>query len=645
MRAPPVFESWHCEAPVLPPRSRLYALEPVGIGTAFVESLAGYVARLAGAHAVSVGDLVGRELSASASAPLLSFGPFMERNRPGSHGFHARSHAVNGFEESAKRWVNALEKATLRTDLRFLTLLPFSGTFCRQAVFRSFRAWCPNCYDDWRSAGSTVYEPLLWAIALAVFCPTHRQPLEEDCSHCAGKMLPLTVYSRPGFCTRCQGWLGSSKRRSRAKCCRGRSEKGTNETTWYSEAVGELLAAAPRLKTPSLRAVFTTNFRACVSAVSEGNQLAFANTCRLSHSVVGRQMIGEKLITINVFFQICYQLRIPPSAFLESDPSRTVAHWERARQAVPRDRMAPLFRTVDQVRRALVEAAQEQPPPSVSEIARRLNYKGAERLYQVDRDLCKRIAANHRTSGFSHSWRKAGAVRICDQANSRELLEQSLAQGRPVSAHHIAANLGYANDGYLQRRFPELCRAIRQKIAAQRVERLASMEEALKNALEEDPVPTLSELCRQLGYSSSETLQYHFPDLCRQIRVRQRVLRDQRIEDLRKTLQAVLLEWRAPSFAGVCKRVGFSRSSLQEMCPEECVAIRSRYLRARREASERRREELDQEVRQIVQRLHREGKCPAVERVTVLLRKTTLREWKALSAAVKAARQELGQPQ
>ncbi len=119
----------------------------------------------------------------------------------------------------------------------------------------------------------------------------------------------------------------------------------------------------------------------------------------------------------------------------------------------------------------------------------------------MDRNLGKRIAANHRTSGFSHSWRKPGAVRICDKVNIRELLEQSLAQERPVSAHHMAANLGYANDGYLQRTFPDLCRGIGQKIAVQRGERLACMEKTLRNALEDDPVPTLNDLRKRLGWS------------------------------------------------------------------------------------------------------------------------------------------------
>ena len=57
-----LFDCWDCTAADMPPRSRLYSLKPIGIGTPFVESITGYVSRLADAHAVSVAELVGREL-------------------------------------------------------------------------------------------------------------------------------------------------------------------------------------------------------------------------------------------------------------------------------------------------------------------------------------------------------------------------------------------------------------------------------------------------------------------------------------------------------------------------------------------------------------------------------------------------------
>lgn len=644
MRLPLTFDSWDCKLPPLPTRSRLYSLEPIGIGTSFVESLSGYVARLADAHAVSVGDLAGRELSALTSRPLLSFGPFMRRNRADSHGFHAQQYTMNGLGITSKKWVEALERATLRTDLRFLTLLPFEGVLSCVAAFRCTRAWCPACYDDWRSAGDVVYEPLLWAIDPVTVCSRHRRPLEETCGYCHGRLMPLAVFSRPGYCSRCQAWLGDNKAGSAPGQPPWLPEEN-DLALWRAKAIGGLLATAPRLNGSSLRTVFMANFRACVDAVAEGNRLAFARASCISPCAVHYQMVGKSLPQIGTLLRICYHLNVPLTALLESDSIHLAAGLAQAKDAIQKNRKRPLSRTPEQVRFVLEKALREQPAPSLSEIVRRLGYKGAERLYQVDQNLAKQIVANYRKSGRSHWWRKPGAVRICALSDIQKLLEQSLAQEKPVSAHHIAASLGYANDGYLQHKFPDICRAIRRKIAAHDEPRTTIMENALKDALRDDQVPTLSDLCRRLGYSNSLVLRYHFPDLCDEILARRRDLHDQQIAGLRETLQAVLLEEPAPSFRSVCKRVGRSNAALAETCPEEGAAIRSRYLRSRSEASRRRKEQLGKEVRHIVQRLQAEGRCPSVDRVTALLPNTALKDWRTISAAVKAARQELGPAQ
>jgi AraC-like DNA-binding protein len=641
MQPLPLFDSWDCTPAVSPPRSRLCSLQPMGIGTPFVESLTGYVSRLADAHAVSVGDLVGRELLVVGSKPARPFGPFVPRDKPtGSHGFRGRARAANGWGESANRWVGALEKATLQTNLRFLTLLPFEGVFSRGGLFRRIRAWCPACYEDWRIAGNTVYELLLWTIRLATICPRHGQPLAEVCPHCRETMLPLGTYARPGYCSRCLEWLGVSG--TPESVTRFLEEAKTNATFWHTKAVAGLLAAAPQLNSPG--DAFKANFRACMEAVAEGNVLAFAQVSRLSRPGLAYLQKGRGLPEMGTLLQICHQVGIPLTAFLVSDPTVAAIHWERAKEALltgRKDRRVPLSRTREQVRLALQEAIREQPPPSLSEIARRLNYKSAERLYDVDHALSKQVIANYRKSGRSHWWRKPGAARICERGDIRDLLEQSLAKEHPLSVYDIAVSLGYVNEGYIQRKFPELCSAIREKIRREKKARISGMEIALKNALNDELPPSLDQVRRQLGYSSSEVLRNHFPVLCDEILARRRLHRQQQILELKKTLRSALLESPAPSLASLCKRINLPRHSLEKMCPHECSLIRSGYLRARKEASECCKEQMRQEVHRIVQNLHGEGKYPTIARVRALLSKKMLNKWAEIYAAVVAARQDL----
>ncbi len=56
-------ELWNLEKPLIPQHSRLYHLKPIGVGTPYVESLTGYVARLAEAHCVPTGILVLSEIA------------------------------------------------------------------------------------------------------------------------------------------------------------------------------------------------------------------------------------------------------------------------------------------------------------------------------------------------------------------------------------------------------------------------------------------------------------------------------------------------------------------------------------------------------------------------------------------------------
>jgi len=59
------FDSWDLVPVSIPARSRLHSIEPIGIGTPFVESLTGYMIRVAASHAVRVSDLIEYELRSS----------------------------------------------------------------------------------------------------------------------------------------------------------------------------------------------------------------------------------------------------------------------------------------------------------------------------------------------------------------------------------------------------------------------------------------------------------------------------------------------------------------------------------------------------------------------------------------------------
>ena len=134
----------------VPPRSRLYSLEPIGIGTPETESLTSYISRLAAAHSVRVRDLVISELLA-----------YMRRSHP-ADSTHAdlfsafwrnETRALNGTCSLARRMAHGLEEKTGRRDLRFLTLLTWNEFLPVLQLQKMTRAWCPGCFQDWRDRG------------------------------------------------------------------------------------------------------------------------------------------------------------------------------------------------------------------------------------------------------------------------------------------------------------------------------------------------------------------------------------------------------------------------------------------------------------------------------------------------------------
>lgn len=204
-----VYDSLDLTPPKTRPRSRLYPLEPMGVGTARSESCTSYIARLAAEHWTSVGSLFGHRLAPASNKPyLLSANLKFESQAWKS--FSPLAHALNGLGAAARDWIKVLETLTQRSELRYLTMLRWSNVLSEHSLSRSIHAWCPLCYQTQRNSGGVVYDHLLWSLVTVEFCQKHKRRLETKCPHCQRQLHLLDSRSRPGFCSRCKKWLGYS---------------------------------------------------------------------------------------------------------------------------------------------------------------------------------------------------------------------------------------------------------------------------------------------------------------------------------------------------------------------------------------------------------------------------------------------------
>jgi TniQ len=196
------YETWDMATPQVPPRSRFFNLEPVGLGTGLVESLTSYFSRLAQAHSVSPGALHHHEVMKQGAGRRNMFTCGIN--------FRARcfTSGINSIGGVAADFVSALSTLTSRSDLAYLTMIPWKTLFPPQMLMRGVAAWCPVCLTSWEKAGKAVYVPLLWALEVVKFCPYHRCQLRLTCPHCGLPQPLIGQCSWVGFCTRCKRWLG-----------------------------------------------------------------------------------------------------------------------------------------------------------------------------------------------------------------------------------------------------------------------------------------------------------------------------------------------------------------------------------------------------------------------------------------------------
>ncbi|MDZ8071088.1 MAG: TniQ family protein [Nostoc sp. DedQUE08] len=229
-------ELWSPKPLEIPQRSRLFCLEPVGVGTTHTESLSSYLNRLAHEHCLTAQKLIMGEIA------LLILenedkSKLLQKSVSYLLGNGDAKPAINGMREMTGKLVTVLEELTMRQDLRFLTLLNWKGMIYDKGLFRNYRAWCPCCWKEWQQENKTIYEPLLWSFKNVEFCLIHKQRLVEECPHCGSRLPVMTKFSPAGFCSRCYGWLGQEI-------------KGEEDIEKYRvniQGISELIALTPQL--------------------------------------------------------------------------------------------------------------------------------------------------------------------------------------------------------------------------------------------------------------------------------------------------------------------------------------------------------------------------------------------------------------
>lgn len=396
---------------MISPRSKLYRLAPIGVGSPHVESLSSYFRRLASAHCVSPAHLFEQSMAPLMGKRYLTEGSF--RKWHSFLGASYRHFAINGVGSTASDWIRCLEELTLRENLRGLTMIGWSNIVSSQQLFHDRPGWCSSCFNDWRESGQELRELLLWTLRPVQICDLHQRRLSFRCCHCRVAPRPLCISSKPGYCSHCGEWLGAL----------GSNEDleglNSNWQRWVTRNVGQMLSIAPAVSDKPVRTKIAMSMTHLIAELCNGNSAAFAHQIgRLKNTVWGWLNLGHR-IRISDLLAVCYWAQVSPSDLLLSDRGShhtQAALFSDSRPSPPREaeKQTRVIRRLDKEQiEAQLEAllASGSVPTSWREIAAIINVdrvhlrrlfpelsrllvaecKKARAISKADRDLVRRM--------------------------------------------------------------------------------------------------------------------------------------------------------------------------------------------------------------------------------------------------------------
>lgn len=287
------------------PRSVLHALEPIGLGTAQVESLTSYFCRLTNSHACTTNDLTQLVIDKVEQGRWNTYYAGDGKSR---FVWHERS--VSGVGDGALTWASVLSELTGISGLDRLTLLPLRSVLAPKALMAQQARWCPHCLDEDLRSGKTPYLRLAWDIGVNKFCATHRTRLVSQCGQCKRSNVRHTAnFVVPGWCTACDHFLGYPEQL-------GPDTKGQEEEVILleqSQKIGELLAISSNGLEPRFQADLQglhTAIEKLTDELDGGVCAHFAKRIGMRKSTIHNWRVEKSTLTLDALVRLAIHCNI-----------------------------------------------------------------------------------------------------------------------------------------------------------------------------------------------------------------------------------------------------------------------------------------------------------------------------------------------
>lgn len=620
--------------PTCSPRSRLYSPEPIGIGTAQVESLTSYMCRLAQSHCLTAGSMYLRKAGYSADSFIEHLTEYKNKY-PHGRGL-GNAHCLNGVGISAEEWVEALGRTTGRTNLALLTFIPLRGVVAGIHLLRKRLAWCPYCFAQDRWRGIAEHNRLIWSFRIMPCCLVHKTPLSERCPECKKTQSCLSSFSLPGYCAHCAKWMG----RDQDPVDRQNPEYAIDG---FAETfISRLLESYGNISSPNdfqtcFAQTLQVNLKQCIDHIAEGKPAWLAKAAGVDVKAVSNWRFGVgRAFPIGSLLKVASILGFSADALIASELDE-----EAIIKAGSTINIRSLVRARHQHKDAklahLIKESRSDERPSLQEVAERLGLKSCEHLRTIDPGLCRLISTRYAEK------RKAlhlppRNTRKCSDDMIRERLERALAAAYPATILAIAHDLGYKQSARLYKTFPSLCDSIMKKRSDFEAESHNRNRKLLESAINGDSPLSLDEIRERVGEHAFHRILSSEQSLVSQLRA---IEKENRKCEMRSALESALSETPPPSLCVVCERLGVDGKLPRSWFPDLSRAIISRANTYRSAEKARCLANMDAEVLDAVTKLRDAGITPMCKTILPMVSSASKLGFVEISRSIRRARRVL----
>jgi hypothetical protein len=296
-------------------RSKLLRPAPLGAGTGDAQSLRSYLRDLAMLHCVTLLQLI--------------WVCVLSTRRQDS----ARK-LVPHWLLNTQALVDAFEALTVRSDLRYLTLLPWRNFLSLIGLVTKRQRWCPECLRG------SPHERVLWTVQPVTCCRVHKRVLVTECPKCHFVASGQSTW--PGWltCARC----GHEHTQST------KVVPADEPSLWVANQVSNLIAKGFQMPEPGReRVVRVWNeviFPAFPSKAEAGRKLD------LSRPVVDLAQRGHRF-TLPILLGICRGLTLNLADVVAGDITLLRPQLSGEEYKLPKRKMLPRNQLLEKIHEEL----------------------------------------------------------------------------------------------------------------------------------------------------------------------------------------------------------------------------------------------------------------------------------------------------